>query len=124
VSLVGEEHVLHRYSSLLEAPYRLLGFIQMLGKLDADLMQFEAPEPVGGMTHEDMVRHSLDFFLLSEDLPDRENGITLSSSEAIIVHYSRNNLEAHARLTAKLRDLLEEIGGKLGHMPVDHYLGR
>ncbi len=100
-----------------------MGLIQMLGKVDADLMAFETPEPLGGMTYEEMARHSLDFWLQSEDLPNPENRITLNSRNEIVFHYTKNNLEAHLRLIGKLRDLLGYIGCQQHLIPIDYYLG-
>lgn len=101
-----------------------MGYIQMLGKVDAWLMHFEAPSPLGGMTYEEMAGHSLDFWLQSEDLPDPENGIRLNSSNEIVFHYQRNNFEAHERLTDKLKSILSHIGCHEHLIPVDYYLGQ
>jgi choline dehydrogenase-like flavoprotein len=100
-----------------------MGLIQMLGKVDAELMRFEAPEPLGNMTYEEMARHSLDFWLQSEDLPDPDNRITLNSRNDIVFHYQKNNLVAHQRLTEKLRSMLSYIGCHEHFIPVDFYLG-
>ncbi len=100
-----------------------MGFIQMLGKVDEVLMAFEAPEPLADMSYADMARHSLDFWLQSEDLPDPDNRITLNARDEIVFHYRRNNVEAHERLTARLRALLSYIGCHEHLIPVDYYLG-
>jgi choline dehydrogenase-like flavoprotein len=100
-----------------------MGLIQMLGKVDADLMSFEAPAPFDGMTYEDMARHSLDFWLQSEDLPDPNNRITLNSRGEIVFHYKKNNLIAHQRLIEKLKSMLSYIGCHQRFIPIDYYLG-
>lgn len=100
-----------------------MGLIQMLGKVDAELMMFEAPEPINGMSYEQMARHSLDFWLQSEDLPSPDNRITLDSENRIVFHYTKNNLVAHNRLTEKLKSLLSYIGCYEHMIPVDYYLG-
>lgn len=101
-----------------------MGFIQMLGKVDEQLMRYEAPEPLGGMTHAEMAAHSIDFWLQSEDLPDVNNGITLNANNQIVFHYDRNNYIAHQRLTDKLKSLLGDIGCHESLIPVDYYLGQ
>lgn len=100
-----------------------MGLIQMLGKVDATLMAFEAPEPLGGMSYAEMAAHSLDFWLQSEDLPDPNNRITVNQVGAIELHYTENNIEAYQRLTAKLRSLLSDIGCHDSLIPIDYYLG-
>jgi choline dehydrogenase-like flavoprotein len=100
-----------------------MGLIQMLGKVDADLMSFETPEPLGGMTYEEMARHSLDFWLQSEDLPDPNNRVTINRRGEIVLHYTKNNTEAHERLIAKLKSILSYIGCHERLIPIDSYLG-
>ena len=103
-------------------PYPM-GLIQMLGKVDAELMQFESPKPLGGMNYEEMAKHSVDFWLQSEDLPSFDNHVTLNKQGEMVLHYQQNNLEAHKKLTEKLRSLLGHIGCHEHMIPVDYYLG-
>jgi choline dehydrogenase-like flavoprotein len=49
-----------------------------------------------------MARHSLDFWLTSEDLPEPENRVTLDRDGAIVLAYRPNNEEAHRQLRARL----------------------
>jgi choline dehydrogenase-like flavoprotein len=53
-----------------------------------------------------MARHSLDFWLTSEDLPDRDNRVTIDRTGNIVLAYRPNNDEGHRRLVAKLQDLM------------------
>lgn len=105
-----------------EWPYPM-GFIQMLGKVDDVLMEWESPEHLLGMTHAEMAAHSLDFWMQSEDLPDPSNRVTLNASNQIVFHYEQNNFEAHQKLTDKLKSLLSSIGCHDHLIPVDFYLG-
>ena len=100
-----------------------MGLIQMLGKVDEVLMEWESPEHLSGMTHAEMARHSLDFWLQSEDLPDPGNRITLNANNQIVFHYEQNNFEAHERLSAELKSILSDIGCHEHLVPVDYYLG-
>ena len=61
------------------------------------------PALVPGMTLEIMAKHSLDFWLTSEDLPDPGNRVTLNREGNIVLAYTPNNTEGHERLTKKLR---------------------
>ena len=44
--------------------------------------------------------------LTSEDLPDPNNRVTVDPAGNIVLSYQPNNEEAHKRLIAKLKDLL------------------
>jgi choline dehydrogenase-like flavoprotein len=86
-----------------------LGHIAMLGKSDELLLKADAPPLAPGWLLDKMARHSLDFWLTSEDLPDPENRVTLGPKGEIVLSYTPNNEEAHKRLLRKLKNLLNEI---------------
>ena len=54
-----------------------MGHISFVGKLDGVTLSAGAPAIAPGWTLELMGKHSLDFWLTSEDLPDPENRVTL-----------------------------------------------
>lgn len=54
-----------------------------------------------------MAKHSLDFWLTSEDLPAPENRVTLDRQGNIVLSYTPNNQEGHKRLKAKLGELMQ-----------------
>lgn len=83
-----------------------MGHISFVGKLDADALSGGAPAITPGFTLEMMAKHSLDFWLTSEDLPDPENRVTLDREGNIVLNYKPNNEEGHKRLTAKLKALM------------------
>jgi len=87
-------------------PYPL-GHISFVGKLDADTLSAGAPAIAPGWTLDLMAKHSLDFWLTSEDLPDPNNRVTLDRDGNIVLSYTPNNLEAHRRLRAKLQTLMQ-----------------
>jgi choline dehydrogenase-like flavoprotein len=86
-----------------------MGHISFVGKTDGITLSAGAPPLVPGMTLEIMARHSLDFWLTSEDLPDPENRVSVNRDGRIVLAYKPNNEEGHQRLTAKLKGLLKEI---------------
>jgi choline dehydrogenase-like flavoprotein len=86
-----------------------MGHISFVGKLDAVALSAGAPAIVPGMTLDIMARHSLDFWLTSEDLPDPNNRVTLDRDGNIVLSYAPNNLEGHTRLIKKLEDLLQHL---------------
>jgi choline dehydrogenase-like flavoprotein len=83
-----------------------MGHISFVGKLDADALRAGAPPVVPGFALDVVGKHSLDFWLTSEDLPDPENRVTLDREGRIVLGYTPNNEEGHRRLGAKLRQLL------------------
>ncbi len=85
-----------------------MGHISFVGKLDAETLKAGAPALAPGFTLDLMPRHSLDFWLTSEDLPDPENRVTLDRDGNIVLAYEPNNEEAHGRLIAKLRSLMKQ----------------
>ena len=101
-----------------------LGHISFVGKTDANVLAAGAPPLVPGMTLDLMARHSLDFWLTSEDLPDPNNRVTVRREGGITLSYTPNNLEGHKRLTAKLKDMLGHIGCEEHLIPQHAYIGK
>lgn len=85
-----------------------MGHISFVGKLDGITLSAGAPAIVPGMTLEIMAKHSLDFWLTSEDLPDPNNRVTLDRNGGIVLSYTPNNAEGHKRLIAKLKSMVKE----------------
>jgi choline dehydrogenase-like flavoprotein len=84
-----------------------MGHISLVGKLDAVALSAGAPPLTPGFTLDLMARHSLDFWLTSEDLPDPENRVTLDRNGDIELRYTPNNDAGHKRLIKKLEHLLQ-----------------
>ena len=91
-----------------------LGLIQMCAKSHPDQIRGEALpawlEWLPDMPFEAMARHSMDFWLSSEDLPRPENRISLRQDGRVTLALTPNNLEAHHRLKAKLKEILRDSG--------------
>lgn len=101
-----------------------LGHIQMLGKSDVEMFKENAPAFAPGMALDVMAKHSLDFWLTSEDLPDPDNRVAINKDGGITLHYTENNLEGHKRLVAKLKGMLKDIGCEDHLIPWSVYLGK
>ena len=101
-----------------------MGHISFVGKTDEEMLAAGAPRIVPGMTLDFMARHSLDFWLTSEDLPDPSNRVTVNRDGAIKLTYEPNNLEGHKRLTKKLKSLLGDIGCDDHLLPANVYIGK
>jgi len=85
-----------------------MGHISFVGKLDAITLRAGAPAIAPGFTLELMAKHSLDFWLTSEDLPDPENRVTIGRNGEIVMAYTPNNLKAHDQLKAHLQKAIKQ----------------
>src|SRR6266542_3933664 len=85
-----------------------MGHISFVGKLDGETLKGGAPALTPGWTLDLMAKHSLDFWLTSEDLPDPNNRVTLDSNGGIVLSYQPNNEEGHKRLIARLKELMQQ----------------
>jgi len=83
-----------------------MGHFSFVAKLDGVALSAGAPAIAPGWTLDLMANHALSFWLTSEDLPDPNNRITLDRDGRIVLQYTPNNQEAHARLTSKLKELM------------------
>jgi choline dehydrogenase-like flavoprotein len=105
-----------------------LGLIQMMGKSHADQIRAEALPDwlswVPEIPFEMMARHSLDFWLMSEDLPRPENRIRIDHDGRVILELTENNMEAHRRLRAKLEQLMGEVDVHPHFLERTLYLGK
>jgi choline dehydrogenase-like flavoprotein len=104
-----------------------LGLIQMCASSDADQIKGEAVpgwlQWAPDMPFEEMAKHSMDFWLSSEDLPRPENRISYDG-ERVVLDLTENNMEAHQRLTKKLEHYLNRGGRKALLIPRRLYLGK
>lgn len=104
-----------------------LGLIQMCAKSHADQIRGEAlpgwlewfPE----MPFEVMARHSMDFWLSSEDLPRPQNRIFYDGPR-VVLDVTENNMEAHHRLKKKLEQMMSRVGAHPALLERRFYLGK
>jgi len=86
-----------------------MGNIQLLGKLQAGMLtaaQPLVPRPI----LQALADRSVDWWVMSEDLPDAKNYITLKSNGDIEVHWTPNNLVAHKKLVHATRRMMKRAG--------------
>ncbi len=104
-----------------------LGLIQMCATSHGAQIRGEALpqwlEWVPKMPFEEMARHSMDFWLSSEDLPRAENRI-FYDGERVILDVHENNMEAHHRLKKKLEQVLNALGAHPVLLERRLYLGK
>lgn len=86
-----------------------MGNLQMLGKLQAGMLSAAQPGVPRSLLGE-MAKRSVDWWVMSEDLPDSNNHITLRSDGRIVVHWKPNNRVAHQKLIQAARAMLRGAG--------------
>ncbi len=86
-----------------------LGHISFVGKTNGPTLAAGAPKFVPSWPLDQIARHSLDFWLTSEDLPDPDNRVTVTREGQIQLAYMPNNTEGHRRLVAKVKDLVKRV---------------
>ncbi len=101
-----------------------MGHISMVGKQDLGMLKSGAPAFAPGLALDVMAKHSLDFWMTSEDLPDPDNRVEVDKDGMIRLHYTENNLEGHRRLAATLKGMLNRIGCEEHLLPSHLYLGK
>jgi choline dehydrogenase-like flavoprotein len=104
-----------------------LGLIQMCATSHGAQIRGEALpnwlEWVPKMPFEEMARHSMDFWLSSEDLPRSENRI-FYDGDRVVLDLTEGNMEAHHRLKAKLEKMLSNAGAHPVLLERSLYLGQ
>jgi choline dehydrogenase-like flavoprotein len=75
------------------------------------------------MPFEEMARHSMDFWLSSEDLPHLDNRI-FYDGERVVLDITEGNMEAHRRLRKKLQTMLSRAGAHPVLLERNLYLGK
>ena len=85
-----------------------LGNIQLLGRVTAPILKASlrlAPEWALGL----MSRRTVDWYAMSEDLPNPESRVTVEGAQ-IRLDWKRSNLEAHAGLVKTFKERLRAAG--------------
>ena len=105
-----------------------LGGIQTLGKSHGAQVQAEAlPAFLAWFPNrpfDEIARHALDFWLMSEDLPKTENRITLARDGRVTLDARPTGDEAHRRLRHKLQGLLGKMDAHPHLLERSLYLGK
>jgi choline dehydrogenase-like flavoprotein len=101
-----------------------LGNIQMIGKSTGPMFRGDAPSFAPGWSLDQMAAHAVDFWLTTEDLPDPNNRVTVSTDGKITLSYKFNNQEPTRRLKAKLEHLIEKADMHPHLIPNNVYLSK
>jgi choline dehydrogenase-like flavoprotein len=106
------------YSATKDYEYPM-GNIQLIGSGNAEAMRGEEPDltwfaPEWSLT--DVAKHSVDWWLTTEDLPVPENRVTTDKDGNIHLAYSNTNLEEADRLYGELKKILNHTGMAAHHV--------
>jgi len=93
-------------SSASEKP---LGNLQLLGKIQEPMLRGALPRTPKWLRTW-LARHSVDWYVMSEDLAQRDSEVRVRSDGAIELRWKRSNLRAHRRFVDVAKKLLKDIG--------------
>jgi choline dehydrogenase-like flavoprotein len=88
-----------------------LGNVQLLGKISGPILKANLPA-VPEFVLRRMAHHSVDWYLMSEDLPNPLSRVRVDGTQ-IKLDWQRSNLEAHSDLRRRMKDVL-----RAAHFPI------
>jgi choline dehydrogenase-like flavoprotein len=91
-----------------DSPYPL-GNLQLVGKLQAGMLAAAKPY-LPRLVLQGLANRSIDWWVMSEDLPDPENRITVGDDGHVRVHWKPNNTASHRKLVDTTREMMQEAG--------------
>jgi len=97
-----------------------MGLIQLLGKVNKDMIALDAPAFAPGMALDQIAQHSVDWFITAEDLPDPNNRVTVKNDK-VHLSYIENNIEAFDRLMDRWTKVLKSINCGETILPMSLY---
>ncbi|MBI4781712.1 MAG: GMC family oxidoreductase [Oscillatoriophycideae cyanobacterium NC_groundwater_1537_Pr4_S-0.65um_50_18] len=100
-------------------PYPM-GQIQLSGKVNQEMLMNDVPLKTTGVDAETAARHSVDWWLMGEDLPDPNNRVRIKGDK-IHLDYTENNTEAFNRLIDRWIEVLKSIDIDKGFMKQSLY---
>ena len=95
-----------------DTPYPL-GQIQAQGRTHGVMAQVVGDTIIPGIplwAYDAWVARGVDWLVMSEDLPDPENRVTVEADGRIRLSYRVNNLTAHRRLVSRTKAILRRLG--------------
>jgi len=94
-------------------PYPM-GQIQLSGKVNKEMLENNVPLMIDDDTSPaDTALHSVDWWLMGEDLPDPDNRVRLKGDK-LFLDYTENNTESFNRLVHRWIDVLKSIDTDVG----------
>jgi choline dehydrogenase-like flavoprotein len=96
-----------------------LGNIQMVGKSQAPMFHGEKPGETKLAPHwslERVAKHAVDFWLSTEDLPRRENRVSVDRGGKLTLAYTATNEKPKQELYKQLHSMLAKLRMEPGHL--------
>jgi hypothetical protein len=102
-----------------------MGSVQPIGSFHHEMMKGDAPPLTPGFVLETMRDHAVPWWLMTEDLPDPDNRVTLTTcadgTPQIKLSYTDNKVESFTRLKDRRIDVLKEAGHADNSVPFHGY---
>lgn len=87
-----------------------LGNLQLLGKLREPMLRGALPQWMPRAVGRAMTARSVDWYVMSEDLPHRDSTVRLNNDGSIDLRWQRTNMNAHRRWVSKASTILKRAG--------------
>jgi choline dehydrogenase-like flavoprotein len=102
-----------------------MGSVQPIGSFQREMMKDDAPPLTPGFVLETMKSHAVPWWLMTEDLPDPNNRVTLDTcsdgTPQIKLSYTDNNVASFTRLKDRWVDVLKQAGHADSSVPFHAY---
>jgi len=92
-----------------DASDKPLGNLQLLGKIQEPMLRGALPR-TPKWARAGLARHSVDWYVMSEDLAQADSTVQLRGDGAIALHWKRSNLRAHRRWVEVAKRLMKDLG--------------
>lgn len=86
-----------------------LGNVQLLGKINSDILRANSPRLTPRFALDFMAGHAVDWYMMTEDLPNPESRIRVDG-KGIIMQWRRSNMEALSSLEKRMREHFKAAG--------------
>ncbi|MDM0111223.1 GMC family oxidoreductase [Variovorax sp. J22R133] len=87
-----------------------LGNLQLLGKLSEPILRGAMPAWTPRRLRQWVAEHSVDWYVMSEDLPHRDSTVRLNSDGSIDLRWHRTNMNAHRQWVRKAARIIRRTG--------------
>jgi choline dehydrogenase-like flavoprotein len=87
-----------------------LGALQLIGKVQGVMMKTAAPRGVPVAVLNQIARRSVEWLIMAEDLPDRDNRVTVDGAGTITTARVASGARTHHRLLERAKRLLRSAG--------------
>jgi choline dehydrogenase-like flavoprotein len=87
-----------------------LGALQLIGKVQGVMMKTAAPRGVPVAVLNQIARRSVEWLIMAEDLPDRDNRVTVDRAGTITTARVARGVRTHRRLLERAKRLLRAAG--------------